>query len=49
MSNKYFFDTTDKAEKELEEKKKFLISKIEKMTLNDINKLLAVIDEITFE
>ena len=49
MNNKYFFDDNDKTKKELEEKKKLLISKIEKMTLNDINKLLAVIDKITFE
>lgn len=48
MNDKYFFDDNE-TEKELAEKKKLLISKIEKMTLNDINKLLAVIDKITFE
>lgn len=46
MQDKNFFYEDDKTKKELEEKRKLLISKIEKASLNDIKKLLIVVDDI---
>lgn len=46
MEDKTFFYEDDKMKKELEEKRKLLISKIENASLNDINKILSVIDDI---
>lgn len=46
MQDKNFFYEDDKTKKELEEKRKLLISKIENASLNDIKKLLIVVDDI---
>lgn len=46
MEDKNFFYEDDKTKKELEVKRKLLISKIEHASLNDINKILSIIDDI---
>lgn len=46
MEDKTFFYEDDKTKKELEVKRKLLISKIENASLNDIKKLFTVIDDI---